>query len=86
MESPPSVSGSFFLCCDETAPFNLGCLGLSTTDRVAGSKAEPRCLVRGCPPVGAAESSTTSSIAQPHSMNAAGPRFACEVSLLPIIR
>jgi len=71
-----AVSGSFLLLAEEVELSSRGFFGLTTTETVAGSKAEPSSRVRGGPPVGAADSSTTSSIAQPHSRNAAGCRLA----------
>jgi hypothetical protein len=47
----------------------LGCFGLSATETVVGSNAEPTSRLRACPPPGRAESSTTSSIATTHSAN-----------------
>lgn len=41
--------------------------GVRANDTVAGSKADPTNAVRGAPPVGAADSTTTSNIAQPHT-------------------
>ena len=63
-----SWGGLLFNCEAEEA--SLSFLGVVVTETVAGSKAEPTSLVRGCPPVGAADRSTTSSIAHADSQNA----------------
>lgn len=66
---PESAPSAFRFCKGADVETDLALLGLSTTETLAGSKAEPTKRERGCPPEGAAESSTTTSITQPHRKN-----------------
>lgn len=64
---PTGVSGPFPSSVLFTDIAALGRLGLTTTEVLAGSNAEPTRRVRGCASVGAADRSMTNSVAQPQT-------------------
>ncbi len=72
---PEGASGALRLSKGVAAAAVVALSGLTTTETLAGSKAEPTMRVRGCPSVGAADSSTTASISQPHRKNLPVRRF-----------